>query len=710
MVRQQNGIKNDIILKFIFLGVIILFLSIIVVGQIMHLQSIDPKKWENDIITVKEVPVEPSRGDICARDGRILATSMPSYKIRWDLSVPSDTIFKANIDTLSKLMSGLFGTCSAEDYKKEFIEARKNKDKYHKVCDRATVLQITKLKEFPIFKLGRYKSGLITELEYTRNKPHKNLATRTIGFLIQNKKNVGLEGAFNDLLTGRSGWKIMQKISSGDWYPISTFDDNGQVEPEDGCDIISTIDVTIQDLAEINLRKQLMSHNAKHGTVIVMEVKTGKIRAIANLDRKPDSTYAELYNHAVGTRSVPGSTFKLATLLVALEKGIVDIYDTIDTGEGTYTIGDFTITDDHKGGLGKISVAKAFASSSNVAFAKIVREGFKDAYSIYCDRLCAMHLNECTNIEIPGEVKPFIKSPDSREFEWTRVTPAQMGIGYELELTPLQVLTFYNAVANDGLYLRPTLLEAIRKQGKIISRSEPEIVGASICSRETIKKAQKLLQLVVDSGTAKNLKSPNYKFAGKTGTAQIAKDSDGNKSYQASFVGYFPADNPKYSCIVVISSPTEISYYGNSVAGPVFKAIADKLYASDYDIQRNKEFNLSKREDICVTPSTQIGEKVVLDRVFSTLNIQVENANEATTKYIFTRQDSEHKALELNPIANSAKGLVPNVVGMGAKDAVYNLEKHGIKVSINGRGTVKRQSVIPGTKITSGMKIVLDLG
>lgn len=706
---EHSNIKNDIIIKFIVIGLMIAFGAVMVIGQIVYLQTMPVEDWEGSLKTIKEQTIKPLRGDICARDGRILATSMPLYTVHWDLTVVPDSIYNKDVDSLAKCLSRLLGNRTPKQIRDDFDTARKHKNQYYTILNKATVSQVEEIKKFPIFKRGKLKGGFIAKLEYIRNRPLNAMASRTIGYINETGTNVGMEGAFNDILSGRPGVQLVQKLATGEYYPISTFDDENRIEPEDGKDIISTIDITIQDLAEINLRKQLISHNAKYGSVIVMEVKTGKIRAIVNLDKTSDSTYSERYNHAVGTKSVPGSTFKLATLIVALEKGIIDLEDTIDTGNGQYTIGDFTITDDHKGGLGKITLAKAFAYSSNVAFAKIVKEGFRDRYEEYVNRLAGMNLEGITGIEIKGEVEPVLKSPGKPG--WSGVTPAQMGIGYEVEYTPLQILTFYNAVANNGNMLKPTLLEAVRSHGKIVRRNEPEyILNTTLCSRETIKKAQKLLQLVVDSGTAKNLKTPNYKFAGKTGTAQIAKDEDGKKSYQASFVGYFPADNPKYSCIVVVSSPTEISYYGNSVAGPVFKAIADKLFATDYDIQRNKEmFNLVKNDDKCLTPYTQVGEKVVLDRIFSNLKINVVNAAEATTKYIFTRRDSIGKALELNPIANPAKGFVPNVVGMGARDAVYNLEKHGIKVTLNGRGTVKKQSVTPGTKITSGMKIVLDL-
>ena len=708
--KEAGNIRSDIVTRLTFVYIATVIFGIIILIQVFYLQNISDDKWRAKAITLSQKVIYPLRGDICDTHGRILSTSMPSYSVHADFTVPAlhDTTFNKNVDSLAFCLANLFKDKTAAEYAKMLKTARKEKKSYILIKNKITHNQLKQLKKFPIFKRGRNKGGLIYEQQNTRETPHLALARRTIGFINKNDDYVGLEGAFNDLLSGKEGMKLMQKLSSGDWRPIDT---DNEIEPEDGKDIITTLDVNIQDIVEKSLYAHLTSHNAKHGTVILMEVKTGKIRAMANLNfQESTQTYAEDYNFAVGYNSEPGSTFKLASLIVALDKGNIDIYDTIDTGNGIITIGDFKIKDTKEGGHGKITVKQAFELSSNVGIAKIVYHTFKNRTEEFVDRLYAMNLNKKTGIELKGEPRPNIKYPDDPL--WSGVSLAQMAIGYEIELTPLQILTLYNAVANNGIMVKPQILEAIRHHGRIVQTMDVEVINSSICSKETLEKIKLLLLGVVENGTAKNIKSENYKIAGKTGTAQIARGDAGYQtreegpSYQASFAGYFPADNPKYSCIVVINTPTNQSYYGNMVAGPVFKDIADKLFASDYEMQSQKEFELANFKDINEIPFSKSGNKKMLDKVFHFLNIPVEFDKNINTSWINT--STQQTSVKYTPISIK-KGVVPNVKGMCATDALYLLENAGLIVNLVGRGTVKNQSIEPGQIIKSGTKIIIEL-
>lgn len=712
-MAEQN-IKKDIVTKlFLIYGVVGLAL-IAVIAKIIYIQGQDPSEWEDRLMTIKDRAIAPMRGDICATDGRILATSMPSYSVHWDLTVPGlkDTLFNNNVDSLAACVSRLFGDKTKAEYAKEFRTARAQGKAYYSLRNKVTFTQVSALRKFPIFNKGRYKSGLITEQNYTRELPHKSLAARTIGYCNEaadKKTIVGMEGAFDDILTGRAGMKLMERLSTGDWHPVNPYDDENEVEPEDGRDIISTINVNIQDIAEKSLIRQLAKHNAKHGTVIVMEVRTGKIRAIANIDQNSDGKFSESYNYAIGNALEPGSTFKLASLITVLEKTNAEITDSIFVGDGTFDFKDFTIKDDHKS-VGYITIKEAFEKSSNVGISKLVYSTFEKNPAEFVDRLYQMHIDKLTDIEIQGEALPYVKYPGDKF--WSGVSLAQMSIGYELKLTPLQTLTFYNAVANNGVMMKPHLLEAIRSHGVIEKIKEPEVLNSAICSQETLEKVHILLKAVVENGTAKNIKSNNYQIAGKTGTAQIAKGKSGYKddngvSYQASFCGYFPADKPKYSCIVVINSPTKESYYGSSVACPVFKDIADKLYSQDYDLQSNKEFDLSKYKDKNQIPYSKSGDRAVLDRLFSMFNIQVENAQNAQTQFVYTTTGLQ--SVKLEPFG-SRKSVMPDVRGMGLRDAMFLLKRESLDVTVVGRGTVKKQSLTPGTSIKSGTKVIIELG
>lgn len=701
-------VKTDILWRIGLLYFGIVLFALIIIGRIIYLQYFEREKWNKaNTLTTNEIIIPPNRGDICAEDGRLLATSIPYYEIRMDMKCDalSNDIFNKHIDSLAYHLSNLFRDKSKQKYKQELVNARYRGSRYHLIRRKVNYLELKELKTFPIFRLGQYRGGFIYIEEYKRIHPFGDLAFRTIGSLNKSGNIVGIEGAYDEELHGKQGVRRVQKLSGNVWIPIS---DGNEVDPQHGKEIITTIDINIQDVAQNALETQLRKHNASHGTVVLMEVETGDIKAIANLTLNSKGNYIEAYNYAIGESTEPGSTFKLATLLVALEDKFVDLNDSIDTGNGVVKFHGHKIKDSNykNGGHGKITVREAFELSSNVAMAKIITQYYYDNERKFVDRLYRMGLNERLGIEIRGEGKPYIKYPG--DTLWSGITLPQMAYGYEVQLTPLQLLAFYNAVANDGKMVKPKFVKAIRYHGEIIKEFKTEVINPSICSKSSIKKVQSLLEGVVENGTAKNLKNSYYKIAGKTGTAQIANKNYGyrfkNKiNYTASFVGYFPAKNPRYSCIVVINSPSNQEYYGNRVAGPVFKEISDKVYATSLDMLTpiNQDDEKIKHE----APYSKNGSLVDLKKVLDDLNIEL-IANDIKSDWVVTT--AKDSVIELSN-RYIKTGLVPNVKGMGVKDAVPILEMSGLYVTIKGRGSVVSQSISPGSRIHKGEEIVLTL-
>ena len=690
----------------VYIGIFILSLGII--GKLFFLIYVEGSKWEEkaDEHNMKFITIDPNRGDILTYDGRLLASSVPYYEIRMDLmsTAMSGEIFSEKVDSLAFCLSKLFNDKSKADYKREIILARQNGKRYHLLKNGVNYIELKKLKTFPLFRRGRYKGGFIYIQENKRILPHIGLASRTIGYLTKGKSGnvVGIEGAYDHELSGVVGVRLMQRLSGNVWMPVNT---NNEVDPRDGNEVVTTIDINLQDVAENALVKQLSKHNAHHGTAILMEVQTGEVKAIVNLEKDKEGRYRELYNYGIGESTEPGSTFKLPVIMAALEDKVVSLGDTIDTGNGNIRYYDKTIKDTKKGGYGKITVKQVFELSSNVGMSKIVNENYKGRESQFINRLYAMGLNEKLNVEIKGEGSPYIQYPGDKY--WSGLSLPMISHGYEVRMTPLQILTFYNAVANNGKMVKPGFVREIRYHGKRIKKFETKVLNPSICSDETISKVREMLEGVVENGTGKNLRNENFKIAGKTGTAQIANEKFGYKQgaeilYQASFVGYFPAENPKYSCIVVINSPTSSIYYGNLVAGPVFKEIADKVYATSLFRDEQQYLNIPEAYD---PPYTKHGNLEDLKSVFERFNIASINENVSSEWVATIKQDS---AIMLKPLY-IRKGIMPNVKEMGLRDAIYILENMTLKVEVKGYGKVWKQSIAPGTKISPGTKVVLEM-
>ncbi|MCB9187114.1 MAG: transpeptidase family protein [Flavobacteriales bacterium] len=698
-MSHEKQIKNRVYMAY---GLMVVF-ALAIVGRIAQIQFWEKDKWiaKAETQTTKFREIEAARGNIFAADGSLLATSKPIYEVRWDANVPSisDEYFNDHIDQLSKQLAELFKDKSASTYKRELTQARINGSQYHLIKRNVDHKDLKKLREFAIFDRGRYKGGLIYHQKNKRAKPFKQLAARTIGY-DQPGFSVGLEGAYSEELAGVSGKRLMQKIAGGNWKPLN---DVNEIEPEDGSDIITAIDINIQDVAEHALLTQLEKHGAHHGCAVLMEVQTGEIKAIANLTQQENGGYAETYNYAIGSATEPGSTFKLASLICLLEDGYVDITDTVDIEGGIKKYYNATMKDSKTGVYDKITVAKAFEISSNVGVSKLVNQYYGNKPEKMVDRLKKMGLDQPLGLQIKGEGQPAIKSPTDPT--WSGITLPWMSIGYEVLQTPLQILAFYNAIANDGVMVQPRIVNAIKKHGKIEKEYPTTVLNDQVCSKETIAKVKKLMEGVVEHGTASNLRHANYKIAGKTGTAQIAKGGSyhTNKSYQASFVGYFPADKPRYSCIVVVDSPTSYVYYGNLVAGPIFKEISDKVYSTQIKMLEEVETDTSHTEKL--VPYAKATSKEDLTKTLAELHIKAE-VEDPDAQWAVAKTEKSSISLEAQEVIEN---LVPRVVGMGAMDALYLLENQGLKVKMIGSGVVRQQSIIPGTRATRGREIVIRL-
>lgn len=700
----MKELKDDIIWRVYLVYILMCLFGVIIIGKVVVLQFVEGEEWKKkaQTLTTAYRNIDAVRGNIFAADGSLLATSVPIYEIRMDVNADpiTDKIFNKNVDSLAYHLSMLFKDKTPSEYVKQLKRARKKGERYHFIKNDVRYNELKHLRTFPLFRMGKYKGGLIYIQKNKREFPFRTLAARTLGYEREGIKPVGIEGAYNNYLKGTGGKRLMQKIAGNVWMPINN---ENEIDPTDGSDLITTIDVNIQDVAHDALLTQLTRHNADHGCLALMEVQTGEVKAIVNLTRKDSGLYSESYNYIIGESTEPGSTFKLASLMVAMEDGYADLNDTVDTEGGKKKYYDRVMNDSHEGGYGKITLQRSFELSSNVAVSKIITRYYSKDPQRFVDRLYKMNLNSPLGLDISGEGLPKIKTPKDKS--WSGVTLPWMSIGYETRLTPLQILSFYNAVANDGKLVRPLFVKQIKKRGAVEKAFEPVVLNESICSKETIKQAKKMLEGVVEKGTAVNLKNANYKIAGKTGTAQIANDKYGYKSnakvsYQASFVGYFPADNPKYSCIVVVNAPSNNVYYGNAVAGPIFKEVADKVYSTSINIHQQI---ISDTSNVLKIPFVKGGSKSEIETVADALAIPLKTKGKGEYAKAYTSASR----IELKE-EKISRGVVPNVIGMSVKDALFILENEGLQVKVSGRGAVTRQFPAAGSKVNKGSAITIE--
>jgi cell division protein FtsI (penicillin-binding protein 3) len=706
--------KKDILWRVYLIYLLVFVLAAFVVVRIVRLQVVEGSYWMkvSQEFTYHYKDIEANRGSIFDINGDLLATSLPYYDVAMDVNAEpiTDEIFNSKVDSLAGKLAEFFGDKKKHEYKRDLMKARNSNDRYLLLHKQVSYQQLQEIKTFPILNKGRFKGGLVTVQTNKRELPFRNLGARTIGYYMEHENiAVGIEGAFNYDLKGIGGKRLMKKIAGGVDMPVN---DENEVDPQDGSDVVSTIDINLQDVVENELLKQLIKRKAKHGCVILMETSTGEVRAIANLTRKDSNTYIESYNYAIGSATEPGSTFKLASLMAAIEDGYIGLDDEVVVGDGETYFSNLPMKDSHRPKKSKMSVREVFQTSSNVGVSKIINRYYASDPQKFVDRLCKMNLDKPLGLVISGEGNPRIKKPKDKD--WSGVTIPFMSIGYESLLTPMQILAFYNAVANDGKMMRPMLVKEIRKHGKTLKTYSPEQIGPPICSQNTIKLAKDLLESVVENGTGKSLKNNVYKLAGKTGTAQVAingsyTDKYGNKTYQASFVGYFPADKPKYSIIVVVSAPSNDAYYGAEVAGPIFKHVADKIYSSSLDIHERVN-DYSNPRGIVGGPFVKAGSTEDIRTIFTGLKIPHIGTLPGGEWMKTVYQDSSFVYTEHSANTMLRNGFVPNLSGMGARDALFLLENHGLIVHLTGSGKIRSQSISPGTAYSKGASITLSLG
>ena len=660
----------------------------IFVKLLMVQSEMEGNLGQNDpIVALREIP--SPRGNIYDVKGNLLATSMPVYTIAIDVTQPSDTLFNNNYRNLAKGLSSIFGDLSTSDYATKLLNSRRNNKQYLKLQSGVRYSELQEVKKLPILEKGRYKGGFVYTQQSDRTKPFGYLCDRTIGYGRQSD-DVGIEKAFDKYLKGKNGRQLMQRINGGVWKPLSNTQD---VNPESGADVYSTIDIRIQDIAQTALLRSLEKYEAKSGSVILMDVETGAIRAMSSLQRTAKEKYAENFNYAFGAAYEPGSTFKLASLLVALEDGKVDTSSVVDTKNGVFMFYDKKMFDSnaHRGGHGKISLGRAFEVSSNIGIARTIVDLYEDKPQEFIDRLARLGVSNKLDFELLGEAEPWIKNRSDKS--WSGVSLPWISYGYELKMSALQILALYNAVANKGELVKPYLVDRVQQGDYILEAKNVEVLKPSICSEKTISILQDLLEGVVENGTATNIYSSKYTCAGKTGTAKIASEGSYASEYRASFAGYFPAEKPKYSCIVVVTKPKkELGFYGNIVAAPVFKEIRDLLYAEE-------PIEVPHFESGLATLFTGTLDDV--NSIRQQLNYSKCLAFEESTWLKSSRLSTEAIDCQLN--------VMPDLIGMVATDAVYLLENLGLKVELSGKGKVKSQSLKPGIEIKGNKKVTISL-
>jgi len=657
--------KKGILNKLYFVFILITLFLIAIVVRLTDIQFTDGEKYRDlsEQLTLRNDTIFANKGSVFSDDGSLLATSMSQYEIRMDAFTVDGDVFEKYIRALSGKLSQKFGK-SESYWETKIRKARNTKNRYLYIAKGLGYNDYIAVKKFPIFNLGMYKGGFIAEQTTVRAHPLGKVAERTIGY-DDYRGAPGIEGAYRNFLIGKNGYRLKQKIAKGEWKPIS---DNNEIEPVNGSDIVTTINVNIQDIAHHSLLKQLEFYEADHGCVVVMETKTGEIKAISNLGRSSSGKYYERLNYAVGESHEPGSAFKVMAFVAALEAKVIDTSTVVDTGTGKYQMYGRFINDSHRGGYGKISAARALEVSSNIAFARLIEENFGTNPDKFISILKGMNLNDPLGLPIKGEGKPDIPAPGEKK--WSKNALPSISYGYNLSLTPLQTLTFYNAIANNGEMVKPIFVKEIRTWDKHVESFGKTVINPAICSKETILKVQEVLKNVVERGTGQRMYSEDFSMAGKTGTARTEywkTDWASNRLYISSFTGYFPADNPLYSCIVVIHKPkVQTGFYGADVAGPVFKDIAQKIYTSNHIINKVEE------------------EMPKFKGVQNDFNSYYTNANK-----------------EFNSI--------PNVKGMAGMDAISLLENLGLRVSFEGDGRVVEQSINEGEKIIKGTTIKIKL-
>jgi len=679
-----------------FLAMCLFGIMILYKGVVIQFKEGNELRAQADSMHTKIEVIQPERGNIFSEDGSLLSSSIPEFDLHVDFTAIKKDTFNKYIESLSTNIAAILKDKNAVDYKEILSNEFKNKNKYFLLKKKASYAQYLELKKVEPFKKGMNKGGFISEAKTKRINPFGLLANRIVGLWRKNAQNVGIEREFNNDLSGMQGQRVVRKIAGGTWMPI----DGSEIDPENGRDVITTLDVNIQDVAENALKNQLEKEEATFGTCIVMEVKTGKIKAMANLGRQNDGSYYEDFNYAL-KRIEPGSTFKLVSLISLMRDKLIKTSDMVNCQGGKTQIGPYTISDSHAG-LGVLTIKDAFAQSSNVAFAKLIHQNYKDKIGSYWSNLHALGLDQKTGLGMSGETKPsYIKDSVTKG----RFALAFMGMGYQVMITPLHTCMVYNAIANNGKLMKPYLVSSVQEYGKDVVKYEPIVVNPEVLDSTSNELLKETMNEVVETGTGKALKNKYYTICGKTGTAQVAdkglKYSD--RVYHGSFVGFFPKEDPQYTiCVVLRTKKGSNNYYGGQIALPVFKEVANRLFA----INMHNVNSISKQQKVNEVLAVKSMKGSEYDVLAQKLNILKKAVN--TPNWIQNIQTDSMGNFTYSNFINY-KNAVPDVNGMGLKDAIYLLEKIGLKVIPVGKGKVVTQSMLPGSNFKKGQKITIQL-
>ena len=700
-------VKRDILWRVYLSYILVIFVCIAILGKAFYIQQVEGKYWRglSDSLHQRIVEIPAARGTIYSEDGQMLSTNIPQFDIYIDFRVDplhekNGKIFRENIDSLSISLANLFADMPAEKYKADLTKAFEAREPNYELKKKIDYKQYLALAKFPLFKIGRYKSGMIAQERNIRLNPYQNMGYRTIG-LAREQNSVGLELSFDTVLKGRNGRQLVRAIAGGVTVPVQ--EGEFEIAPETGKDIVSNIDVFIQEVTTNALNKMMVQNQAQWGVAMVMEVKTGKIKAIANLGKIAEGVYKEDLNYAI-TPTEPGSTFKLVTLLSALEDGKVNLNSTIDLEGGAWKVVGQTVWDSEQHGKHQATILEAFEESSNVGMAKIAMAHYSNNVDAYYKHLTKLRLDSLSGIDLIGERRPQITKPGDKLYGPT--TLPWMAFGYNIAIAPIQTLNLYNAIANNGVMMKPYLVNAIKEEGKVIKTFSPKVYNPQLVKPSTVKDLQTALEGVCINGTAKTLfKNSLYKVAGKTGTALVANGNKGyaDKIYQSSFAGYFPAENPQYTIVVIIKNkPHAYPFYGASVAGPVFKEISDRLYSTYI---QNK---------LDVAPVFNLKDSQIFNYALSKISLQA-ISKQLSLKY----QDSSANAdwIQFKGVGNQIKispsilsdSAMPDISGMKLQDALWLCEQKGLVVKVLGKGKVVKQSIAQGQTIIKGQQIQLEL-
>jgi len=688
--------KKELLVRMYLVMLAFIVLSVVIVARVAKVSLLEGDKWRaKSDKNVKLKPVYAERGNIYSEEYNLLATSLKFFEIHMDLTVVAEETFRNEVDSLAYQLSRTsWSNKSKQEWLADLRRARRDKKRYFRIAKKINIDQYNELKSFPILRKGRFKGGLIEHKFEKRTKPFKSLASRTIGEDRKNAIKIGLEGYFDKALSGETREILMKRITANnDWIPVY---DMSEMEQRRGSDVVTTINVAMQDVVHHEVLSRAIELKAKAATAILMEVSTGAIKAISNFRQQPDSTYAEIYNDGIGRLSEPGSTFKLASVLAMLDDGYCNLSTMVDLQKGKTRFYDKEMFDSEWHGLGLVTMQRAFEKSSNVGIAKLTHEFYNNEQGReqFIDKLAQFGLTDKLNVEIVGEPNPFVKHPKRDKKKWYGTTIPWMSHGYELLMTPLQMLSLYNTVANDGKLMKPYLVSDIINDDEVVKHFEPRVLKSSIAKSAAISDAQTLLRGVVQNGTGRKLQSDIVSIAGKTGTTRTNyANQNEKKAYNASFAGYFPADEPKYSMIVIMYEPQGSSYYGASAAGPAFKKIAERITALGVTKEQKTGADLIASNDL---PSRNAGFKEDFVKVFDYAGVTYES--KSGSRWVEVDPYELKMNIDKKKISTTT---VPDVRGMGARDAIYVLENLGLGVDIVGVGKVVKQTIKPGTKIKS---------